>query len=105
MGGGVQPGVGGGGVRGSGEFGRGSGRRRAKGEGRGVRVRVTELVEPVLVLSPFLGSRVDLLGLAAASKQQHARNGEKAKLRRGALDLAEVLVHDTHGCEGQAHKV
>ena len=61
-GGGVKPGVGGGGSsRGSGGgqaggrgggVGQGSGGSPAKGEGRGVRVRVkvTELVEPVLVL-------------------------------------------------------
>ena len=81
-----------------------------------VRVRVTELVEPVLVLQPFLVSRVDLPGLAAAaaassskqqgsSKQQHARNGETSELRRGALDLVEILVHDTYVCEVQSHKV
>ena len=52
LGGEVQPGVGGGGsCRGSGGgSGRGSGGRPARGEGVGVRVRVTELVEPVLVL-------------------------------------------------------
>ena len=32
-------------------------------------MRVTELVEPVLVLEPFLVSRVDLPGLEAANKQ------------------------------------
>ena len=44
------------------------------------RVRVTELAEPVVVLQPFLVSRVDLSSLAtvsskqqAASKQQQAR--------------------------------
>ena len=87
-------------------------------------VTVTELVEPVLVLYPFLVSRVDLPGLAAASKQQaasnkqqatsskqqaaskqHARNGEKSELRRGALDVVEILVHDTYGCEVQSPKV
>ena len=91
---------------------------RAKARGR-VRVRVTELVEPVLVLSPFLVSRVDLPSLAAskqASKQaasskqqaaskQHARNGEKSQLPRGASDSAEILVDDTYGCEVQSHKV
>ena len=58
--GGVQPGVGGWSSQGSGGgvfltgvgggSDRGSGRRPARGEGGGVRVRVTELVEPVLVL-------------------------------------------------------
>ena len=80
-----------------------------------VRVRVTKLVEPVLVLKPFLVSRVDLPGLAAAassskqqqaaSKQQHARNGEKSELRRGASDSGEILVDDTYGGEVQSHKV
>ena len=68
----------------------------------------------ILVLQPFLVSRVDLPGLAASSKQQaskqqaskqHARNGEKSELRRGASDSAEILVDDTYGCEVQSHKV
>ena len=58
-------------------------------------------------------SRVDLPGLAskqqASSKQaaskQHARNGPKSDVRRGALDLSEILVDDTYGCEVQSHKV
>ena len=78
-----------------------------------VLIKVTELVEPVLVLEPFLGSRVDLPGLAAAaassSKQeaskQHTRNGEKSDIRRGASDSGEILVDDTYGCEVQSHKV
>ena len=60
LGGGVLPGVGVGGVlagglagrRGGGGSGRGSGGRPAGG-GRGVRVKVTELVGPVLVYNPF----------------------------------------------------
>ena len=83
------------------------------GEGRvWVRVRVNELVEPVLVLEPSLGSRVDLTGLAAASKQaskqasskQHARNGQKTEFRRGASDLYVISVDKTYGCEVQSHK-
>ena len=51
-------------------------------------------------------SRVDLPGLAAAAaSKQHARNGGKSDVRRGALDLVEILVHDTYGCEVQSHKV
>ena len=55
-------------------------------------------------------SRVDLPGLAAAaaSKQaskQHARNGGKSELRRGASDSGEILVDDAYGCEGQPHTV
>ena len=52
-GGGPARGQGGGGscrVSGGGGSGRGSGGRPARGGGGGVRVRVTELVEPVLVL-------------------------------------------------------
>ena len=75
----------------------------------GVRVRVTELVEPVLVLKPFLVSRVDLPGLAASKQQaaskQHARNEETSDLRYGALNLVEIFVDDTYGCELQSHKV
>ena len=75
-----------------------------------VLIRVTELVEPVLVLQPVLVSRVDLPGLAASSKQQAASSstremGKKSELRRGALDLVEFLVDDTYGCEVQSHKV
>ena len=90
---------------------------RASPRGR-VRIRVTELVEPVLVLEPFLVPRVDLSSLAAAAaseqaikqqaasgKQHHARNGKKSELRRGALVLVGILVHDTYGCEVQSHKV
>ena len=43
-----------------------------------VRARFTELVEPVLVLSPFLASRVDLPRLAgAASSSKQASNSTR----------------------------
>ena len=46
--------------------------------------------------------------LQAASKQQaskHARNGAKSQPRRGASNLAKILVDATYGSEGQPHKV
>ena len=51
---------------------------------------------------------MDLPGLASkqqAASKQHARNGPKYELRRGALDSSEILVDDTYGCEVQSHKV
>ena len=55
-----------------------------------VRVRVTELVEPVLVLEPFLVSRVDLPGLAAASsnsKQAASSTREMGKNQNSGVVL------------------
>ena len=46
---------------------------------------ITELVEPVLVLQPSLGSRVDLPGLA--SKQQASSTREMGKDQNSALVL------------------
>ena len=62
-----------------------------------IRAKVTELVKRVLVLYPFLVSRVDLPGLAAASskqasKQQHARNGQKSELHCDASDSGKIVV-------------
>ena len=48
-----------------------------------IRVRVTELVEPILVLSPFLVSRVDLPGLAAASSKQAASSNTREMGKNG----------------------
>ena len=50
---------------------------------------------------------MDLPGLASkqqAASKQHARNGPKSELRRGASDSGEILVDDTYGCEVQSHK-
>ena len=41
----------------------------------------------------------------AASSKQHARDGEKSELRRGALHSGEFYVDDIYGCEVQSHKV
>ena len=70
-----------------------------------VLIRVTELVEPVLVFSPSFVSRVDLTGLASenqqvASKQQasskHARNGGKSQLRPKFWWMLPMGVRDNH---------
>ena len=41
----------------------------------------------------------------AASRQQHARNGETSELHCGALCLVEIWVHDSYECDVQSHKV
>ena len=54
-----------------------------------IRVRVTELVEPVLVLYPFLVCRVDLPGLASkqASKQQASSTREMGQNQNSVVVL------------------
>ena len=53
-----------------------------------IRVRVTELVEPALVLKAFLVSRVDLPGLAAAASKQASSTREMGKNQNSV-----VLLH------------
>ena len=40
-----------------------------------------------------------------ASGIKHTQHGQKAQLRGGPLDLANILLDGTNGCEEQPHKV